>query len=54
MGLELAAAYLVLCLIAGIAGRNRRIGFWGYFFCSFIFTPIVSLMFLYFASSRKA
>jgi hypothetical protein len=54
MGLELAIAYLLLCLIAGIAGRNRRIGFWGYFFCSFIFTPFVSLLFLYFASPRKA
>jgi hypothetical protein len=54
MGLELAIAYLLLCLTAGIAGRKRRIGFWGYFFCSFIFTPFVSLLFLYFASPRRA
>lgn len=53
MVLELAAAYLALCWIAGILGRNRRIGFWGYFFCSFIFTPFVSLMFLFFASPAK-
>lgn len=46
--------YVALCLVAAIAGRNRRIGFWGYFFSSFVFTPIISLLFLYFAQPRKA
>jgi len=46
-------AYLALCLLAGIAGRHRRIGFWGFFFSSIIFTPIISLLFLYFASTRR-
>jgi hypothetical protein len=54
MSAELAAAYLALSLVAGIAGRNRRIGFWGFFFCSIVFTPIVSLLFLFFAAPRKA
>jgi hypothetical protein len=54
MSLEIAAVYVVLCLAAGIMGRKRRIGFWGYVFCSFIFTPLISLLFLYFASPRKA
>jgi Na+/melibiose symporter-like transporter len=53
MGLELTVIYFVLCLIAAIAGRNRRIGFWGYFFCSIIFTPFISLLFLFFAMPRK-
>ena len=53
MPLEFVLAYLVLCFVAGIAGRNRRIGFWGFLFGSFIFTPIVSLLFLYFATPRK-
>ncbi len=53
MGLELALGYFALCLVAGIAGRNRRIGFWGFLFSSFIFTPFVSLLFLYFATPRK-
>jgi hypothetical protein len=46
--------YLALCFLAGFAGRNRRIGFWGYFLSSVIFTPIVSLSFLFFASPRRA
>lgn len=51
---ELATAYLLLCLVAGFAGRKRRIGFWGFLFCSFIFTPIISLLFLYFSTPRSA
>lgn len=54
MVLELALGYLALCLVAGIAGRNRRIGFWGFLFCSILLTPFISLMFLYFATPRKA
>lgn len=50
----LVLIYLLFCLIAGVAGRNRRIGFWGYVFCSLMFTPFISLLFLYFASPRKA
>ena len=53
MVLELVIAYLALCLVAGIVGRDRRIGFWGFLFCSMVFTPIISLLFLYFASPRK-
>jgi Na+/melibiose symporter-like transporter len=49
----LVIAYLVLCLVAGVAGRNRRIGFWGFLFCSMVVTPILSLLFLYFAAPRK-
>ncbi len=50
---EVALAYLVLCLVAGVLGRNRRIGFWGFFFSSIIFTPFISLLFLYFSTPRK-
>jgi hypothetical protein len=52
MGLELIIPYLALCVLAGILGRNRRIGFWGFFFSSIIFTPFVDLMFLYWATPR--
>ncbi len=50
---ELVFLYLALCFVAGILGRNRRIGFWGFFFSSIIFTPIISLLFIYFATPRK-
>jgi hypothetical protein len=54
MSLEFVLVYLALCLAAGIVGRNRRIGFWGFFFSSIIFTPVVGLLFLYFATPRTA
>lgn len=54
MELELAAAYVLFSVLAAILGRKRRIGFWGFFFCSLIFTPLMSLAFLYFAAPRKA
>jgi hypothetical protein len=49
----LVLVYLALSLVAGIVGRNRRIGFWGFLFSSILFTPIISLLFLYFATPRK-
>jgi hypothetical protein len=49
---EVAAAYLGLAILAGVLGRNRRIGFWGYFFCSVIFTPCITLAFLFLAAPR--
>jgi hypothetical protein len=53
MSIELAATYFILSLVAGIAGRKRRIGFWGFFFCSILFTPFISLLFLFLATPRK-
>jgi len=52
--LELATLYLALCLMAGILGRNRRMGFWGFLFGSICMTPIITLLFLYCAAPRKA
>jgi len=54
MSWQVALLYLAFSFLAGILGRNRRIGFWGFFFSSIIFTPVISLMFLYFAAPRKA
>lgn len=54
MTIELVAVYLALCLLAGVLGRHRRIGFWGFVFSSVLFTPVISLLFMYFATPRKA
>ena len=51
---ELVTLYLALCFVAGVLGRNRRIGFWGFFFSSIIFTPIISLLFMYFSTPRRS
>lgn len=49
----LVAAYLALCLVAGILGRHRRIGFWGFFFSSILLTPLIGLLYIYFAAPRR-
>ncbi len=49
----IAIVYIFLCMIAGFFGRKKRLGYWGFFFCSIIFTPIISLLFMYFTAELK-
>ena len=46
---ELFLLIALLSLGIGWLGRNRKFGFWGYFFCSLALTPIVGLI-VFFAS----
>jgi hypothetical protein len=39
----LVIVYLILCFVIGIAGRRRRIGFFGFFLLSVILTPVITL-----------
>ena len=36
--------YLLLCLLVGLIGINRKFGFWGYFFGSIVLSPIWGLL----------
>jgi hypothetical protein len=40
-------------LVVGWFGRNRKFGFWGYFFCSLALTPVVGLIILLASDVRK-
>jgi cell shape-determining protein MreC len=40
----LVILYFVLSLIIGLLGRGRKMGFWGYFFCSLFFSPFIALL----------
>ncbi len=51
--MALALLYISGALLAGIAGRDRRIGFWGFFFLSLIVTPVLSLIFLFVATPKQ-
>lgn len=35
-----------LSLVIAILGRNRKMGFWGYFFASLLLTPLFGLLLL--------
>ncbi|QTA89720.1 hypothetical protein [Desulfonema magnum] len=41
---SIQAIYFALCLVIALAGINRKMGFWGYLFCSIIFSPLIGLM----------
>jgi hypothetical protein len=47
--MELIVLYVVASWIIALLGKNRRFGFWGYFFASLLLTPAVGIL-LYFAT----
>jgi len=49
----LLTAYLMLCFSAGVLGRNRAIGFSGFFFLSIVLTPFVMLLVYFLGAPRE-
>lgn len=41
-----------LSFIVGKLGKNRKFGFWGYFLCSIILTPLVGILLVLASDSR--
>ena len=44
--------HVLLCIVVGFLGINRKFGFWGYFFASFALAPFIGLI-MVFASSKR-
>jgi hypothetical protein len=42
----IVAAYLVFCILVGLCGSQRRMGFTGTFLLSLFLTPVVALIVL--------
>jgi hypothetical protein len=49
----LVVFYIGLCAVIGWCGSKLRFGFWGYFFLSLVFTPLVGLLFVVGSEKRK-
>ena len=47
------AVYFVLCLVAGLFGMRRVIGFWGTLFLSVMLTPLIMLIMLLMLAPKK-
>ena len=47
------AIYAVLCVIAGLFGMRRVIGFWGTLFLSVMLTPLIMLVMLLMLAPKK-
>jgi len=41
-----------LSYVVALLGRNRKFGFWGYFFCSLFLTPLVGLLLVLASDNR--
>ncbi len=46
-------AYFGLSLVLGIAGLNRKMGFWGYLLSSILLSPLIGFMLLLVSGKRK-
>jgi hypothetical protein len=44
--------YVLLCVVVGLAGRERRPGFLGYVLLSIVLTPVLTLVFLLLTQKR--
>lgn len=45
--------YVLISLIIGVLGYKKKMGFWGYFFGSLVFTPFIGLILLFVSADRK-
>ncbi|MEA2882040.1 MAG: hypothetical protein QOH32_1296 [Bradyrhizobium sp.] len=50
----LVVLYLVFCLLTGLCGTQRRLGFFGTFLVSLALTPVVVLLYLLFTVPAKS
>jgi Na+-transporting methylmalonyl-CoA/oxaloacetate decarboxylase gamma subunit len=46
VGFVIAGLYVLACVVVGLAGTRRSMGFWGAFFLSFLITPFVMILVL--------
>lgn len=49
---QIVVLSFIASLIIGLLGINKKMGFWGYFFGSLLFTPLIGLILLL-VSARK-
>ena len=45
--------WIVLSIIVGFIGKNRKFGFWGYLFASILFTPVIGLVLVVASDPRE-
>jgi len=47
-------SYLLLCILVGVLGRSRRLGFVGFFLVSAVLTPLGGLVLLFLTAPSAA
>lgn len=46
-------ACIFISFIIGYLGRNKKMGFWGYFFATLLLTPFIGALLLIISDKRK-
>jgi uncharacterized membrane protein len=46
MVIVMSLLYVLVSLFIGYLGKKRKMGFWGYFFGSLLFTPFIGIILL--------
>ncbi len=53
MPIVLILTYILICYLVALTGRNRKFGFWGYFFASILLTPIMGILLVIASDTRN-
>lgn len=51
--LNLQILYFGLSLVIAVAGWDRKMGFWGYLFCSILLSPVIGFMMFLVSGKRE-
>ncbi|MDM8550062.1 hypothetical protein QUF72_08300 [Desulfobacterales bacterium HSG2] len=51
--LNIQFLYFASSLLIAVAGTNRKMGFWGYLFCSITLSPVIGLMMVLVSDKKK-
>lgn len=46
--------YFAISLVIAVLGSNRKFGFWGYFFASLLFTPLIGILLVIGSDKRSS
>lgn len=50
--LAIVGVYLAACALVGLCGRDRTLGFWGFFALAFVFSPFFTFLLLVLTQTR--
>jgi uncharacterized membrane protein YiaA len=53
MQIVLIILYVFICYLVGLSGKNRKFGFYGYFFLSIFITPLLGIILVLASDSKK-
>src|ERR1043166_1577399 len=53
-GHEMIILYILLCILVGLAGIGKNVGFWGVFLISLLLTPLIGIIVAVASSPRNS